>query len=97
MPKKKKKKKKIGSVSIKRKGPTILTFAELYRWVVWQYPRQFGKGLCGAVCSSEPEEGWYPALIYLKDKVVHVYGHLDQKFSTPEEAADWAAENAKKS
>lgn len=88
-----KKKKKVGAISILLKKPTILTFAELNRWVIWQYPRQIDKGLCGAVCPPDPAEGWYPAVIHLKDKMVHVHGHLDNKFDSPNEAADWLAES----
>jgi hypothetical protein len=91
-----KKKKKVGSINIRLKKPTVLTFTELNSWVIWQFPRQVDKGLCGAVCPPDPEEGWYPAVIHLKEKVVQVHGHLDNKFKSPNDAADWVAESLKK-
>lgn len=91
-----KKKKTIGSIIILQKEPTQLTFNELNSWIIWQFPRQKDKGLCGAVCPPDPAEGWYPAVIYLKEKVVQVFGHLDKKFESPNDAADWVAEDLKK-
>lgn len=91
-----KKKKKVGALKIHLKKPTTLTFTDLKDWVIWQFPRKIGKGLCGAVCSPEPDQGWYPAVIHLKDKVVEVHGHLEDQFESPNDAADWVAESLKK-
>jgi hypothetical protein len=90
-----KKKKTVGSLKIHLKKPTKLTFNDLKDWVIWQFPRKIGMGLCGAVFSPEPEEGWYPAVIDLKNKVVQVHGHLEQQFGSPNDAADWVAETLK--
>lgn len=85
--------KQVELVTINLDRPTELTFSELYTWVIWQYPNQVGKGLCGAVRPPVPEIGWYPALIRLKEKTVRVHGHLDKKFDSPNAAADWVAES----
>jgi hypothetical protein len=53
------------------------------------------KGLCGAVRPPVSKHGWYPAVIRLKEKVVQVHGHLDKKFDSPNDAADWVAETLK--
>lgn len=71
--------------------PTELSFAELYSWVIWQFPRPKSGGLCGAVRPAAAEHGWYPALIKLKEQRVLVHGHLGQQFPTPAAAADWLA------
>jgi hypothetical protein len=87
--------KKVDAIMIKLDQPTELTFADLRTWVIWQYPRQIGKGLCGAVRPPVPEHGWFPAVIRLKEKVVQIHGHIHQSFDTPNAAADWLAESLK--
>lgn len=87
--------KKVDTIMIKLDQPTELTFSELHTWVIWQFPRQVKKGLCGAVRPPIPDHGWYPAVIHLKEKIVQVHGHLDQKFISPNDAADWVAESLK--
>ncbi len=89
--------KQVGSVDISLDRPTELAFSELTTWVIWQFPRQVDKGLSGAVCPPSPDQGWFPAVIRLKEKVVHVHGHLDEKFESPNDAADWVAETLKNS
>lgn len=71
--------------------PTLLTFTQLYAWVIWQFPRPKQDGMCGAVRPPCEEEGWFPALIRSQEEVAAVYGHAPQTFSTPESAADWLA------
>jgi hypothetical protein len=87
--------KQVDTIMIKLDQPTELTFSDLYTWVIWQYPRQVEKGLCGAVRPPLPEHGWLPAVIRLKEKVVLVHGHVDKSFSYPAAAADWVAESLK--
>lgn len=79
----------VADIVFRTNRPTRLTFAELYTWVIWQFPRQKGTGLCGAVRPPIAEHGWFPALIQSKEKRVQVYAHLDETFSTPEAAADY--------
>jgi hypothetical protein len=69
--------------------PTDLSFAELYRWVLWQFPRHKGDGLGGAVHPPAAETGWYPAVIQPDSQRVLVYAHLEQCFDSPEAAAEW--------
>ena len=88
--------KKVDTIIIKLDQPTDLSFTDLHTWVIWQYPRQAGKGLCGAVRPPLPEHGWLPAIIRLKEKHVQIHGHIDQHFDTPAAAADWIAESLKK-
>jgi hypothetical protein len=68
--------------------PTQLSFADLATWVIWQFPARRQGGLCGAVRPSLAGHGWYPALIFPKEKYALVYGHLGKHHPTPEEASD---------
>lgn len=75
-------------VALSKSHPTKLTFDELYTWVIWQFPRSKQKGLCGAVHPPIPEHGWYPAIIFVKEKCVEVYAHHEMLYPTPESAAE---------
>jgi hypothetical protein len=81
--------KAIDSLVFDATGPTELSFAALYTWVIWQFPRKQKNGLCGAVHPPIPAYGWLPAIIYPQEKQLSIYAHLDQTFVTPEEAADY--------
>ena len=83
------KRKEVDTVAIRTDRPTDLTFTELYTWVIWQFPRPKGAGLCGAVRPPIANHTWLPALIKGRDRRVLVYGHLEQEFTTPAQAADW--------
>lgn len=76
--------------------PTELSFAELYTWVIWQFPRKQKRGLFGAVHPPIPEHGWLPAIIYPKKKQLSIHAHLEETFATPEEAADFLHNKTKK-
>lgn len=89
-------KRTVSSVAMKSDRPTELSFKDLNTWVIWQYPRQKGPGLCGAVRPPIANHGWYPALIMNVERRVLVHGHLDQEFATPELAAEWLASEAEK-
>ncbi|MFO7682829.1 MAG: hypothetical protein R6X34_22550 [Chloroflexota bacterium] len=78
-----------GSIQLDPVKPTSFTFSQLHHWVIWQMTRKKGEGLSGAVHPSTPDSSWYPAVIKPKEKRVKVYGHLDTKFESPEEAAEW--------
>lgn len=69
--------------------PTLATFAELTRWVIWQFPTRSAQNewFCGAVHPPTAEHGWYPALINPTTHQVQVHGHVPTPFLTPEEAA----------
>jgi hypothetical protein len=79
----------VESLELRLDGPTELSLDDLYTWVVWQFPRLRGKGLCGAVRPPIANHCWYPALISRHDERVSVYGHVEQEFATPAEAAAW--------
>ncbi|UCG23156.1 MAG: hypothetical protein JSW55_13455 [Chloroflexota bacterium] len=83
------KRREVASVMIRADRPTDLTFAELYTWVIWQFPRPKGAGLCGAVRPPIANHSWFPALIKSRDGQAVVYGHVKREFATPAQAADW--------
>ena len=68
-------------------GPTTVSLERLYTWVVWQFPRSRAGGYSGAVHPSEPEHGWYPAVVDATAGEVLVYAHVKQRFPSPEAAA----------
>lgn len=78
----------VAEVTLNKDVPTKLTFQELYTWVIWQFPKQKEGGLCGAVTPPITDYGWLPAIILFDEKCVRVYGHLDQKYESPEVAAE---------
>ncbi len=81
----------IGILKLDR--PTELSFGELYTWIIWQFPKPKGDGMCGAVRPPIAKHTWYPALIRQEEKIVSVHGHLKQEFSSAKEAADWMDKN----
>ena len=83
----------IAGISINKKTPTKFSFNDLYTWVIWQYPKQKNKGLCGAVRPPIPDHGWLPAIILVKEKSVEIYGHQDTLFPSPELAAEYFNNN----
>ncbi|MCI0576514.1 MAG: hypothetical protein L0332_22240 [Chloroflexi bacterium] len=85
------KRKQVDTLTLRTDRPTELTFAELYTWVIWQFPRKKAGGLCGAVRPPLAGHGWFPALVKSKEKRVLVHGHLPEAFLTPQAAAEWLA------
>jgi len=79
----------IANLRIKEDSPTDLSFDDLYRWIIWQFPRKRGKWLCGAIRPPIANHCWLPALINPSDNIVQVHGHTDQKFDSPDEALSW--------
>jgi hypothetical protein len=78
----------IGGIPFAKQQPTELSFAALETWVIWQFTRKQGGGLCGSVHPSIAGHGWYPALIFPKEKRALVYAHQGATHATPEEASD---------
>ena len=70
-------------------GPTELVLADMGAWVVWQFPRPVGNGLCAALHPPEKAYGWIPAIVHPEEKWVQAHAHAAGPFSTPEEAAEW--------
>lgn len=68
-------------------GPTAIPMARLYAWVIWQFPRTRAEGFSGAVHPPEAGHGWYPAIIDVDAGHVLVFGHVKERFPSPEAAA----------
>jgi hypothetical protein len=79
----------VDTLELRLDGPTELSLDDLFRWTVWQFPRLRHARLCGAVRPPIANHSWFPALIGRRDQRVSVYGHLDQEFATPGDAASW--------
>ena len=80
---------KVANILIRKDRPTEVKYGDLYNWVIWQFPRQMSDGLCGAVHPPLANHTWYPAVIGYQNKKIVIHGHVNQEFSTPNEAADW--------
>ncbi len=77
----------VNGIQISQSEPTTVTFNEVFRWIVWQYPNKAESGLCGAVHPPIPEYGWFPAIIKPREKTILIHGHTDTRYSSPEKAA----------
>lgn len=84
--------KMIGGIELHTDRPTALSFEELYTWVIWQFPRRLRRGYCGAVRPPVPDHCWLPAVIEVDKQHVQVYGHVDEKYASPELAAEFFSE-----
>ncbi len=76
----------LGGVILLADNPTILSQEKLFRWVIWQFPRPYGAGLCGAVHPPIAGHGWYPAIIKSKEKDVQVFANILEPYPSPEKA-----------
>lgn len=81
------KKHTICGITFDANGPTLVSFDELYSWVVWQFPRTRAGGHSGAVHPPAAGYGWYPAIVDPVKRRVLVYAHLDETLKSPEAAA----------
>lgn len=79
----------IAGVKLRSDRPTTLAYRQLFQWVVWQFPRHTRRGFSGAVRPPIAEHEWFPALIQVDKKRVQVYAHLDETYSSPEQAAEY--------
>ena len=86
----------VAGITFSRKSPTLVSFADLFNWVIWQFPRPLEDGLRGAVRPPIEGHGWYPAVIFPGDERVQVYGHVAEPFDSPEAAAESLGQAAKK-
>lgn len=80
-------KSEINGILLNTDKPTAVKLDRLYCWVVWQYPRLRKNGHSGAVHPPIPGYGWFPAVIDSENGHVHIYGHVEDHFPTPEQAA----------
>jgi hypothetical protein len=83
----------VAALKIRTDRPTEFGFKDLYTWVIWQFPRPKGNGLCGAVRPPIANHVWFPAQIKLRDKRIVIHGHIDLEFDTPHAAAEWLENN----
>jgi len=83
----------IASVKLSTDQPTELSFADLYTWIIWQFPRPKGIGMCGAVRPPIPKHTWYPAVIIRQEQRVFIHGQVDREFKSPDAAAKWLDSN----
>ena len=81
--------KSVDTVILCEDRPTELTFADLYRWVIWQFPPHKEGRFGGAVHPPAAETGWYPAVILVQQQSLLVHAHLGQSFDSPEAALEW--------
>ncbi|MCA9916616.1 MAG: hypothetical protein KC445_01630 [Anaerolineales bacterium] len=88
-------KKEIAKLEFHVAKPTHIDLNLLQDWVVWQFPKQCGKGYCGAVHPPIEKHGWLPAIIKPEKNEAKIHGHLPERFETPELAADYFTQAAK--
>ena len=75
--------------------PTSFNLKLLQDWVVWQFPKKHdkSKGFCGAVHPPIEKHGWFPAVINPGKNEAQIYGHLPEKYATPEQAMAYFSTN----
>ena len=83
---------RITTKSLDTDQPTEVQFGDLQEWVIWQFPRLKRGWLCGAVHPPLAECGWFPASIQPNQQRLLIHAHRVDPFVTPEEAAEWLAE-----
>ena len=83
----------VADISLKTDSPTTLAFADLYTWVIWQFPKPVAGGLCGAVRPPGSDYNWFPAVVETNREKVRVFAHLEQTYTTPETAAEYLCRN----
>ena len=83
----------VAGIKLRTDRPTSLTFDDLFRWVIWQFPRPEQKGLCGAVRPPLADHEWIPAIIQAANSRVYVHAHAGVTFPTPELAAEFFNES----
>ena len=83
---------RVGSLEIDLEQPTQLTFADLDDWVLWQFPGTRGHWLTGAAHPPIAQYGWIPARLEPVKGHVILYAHCCPPLKTPEEAAEWMAD-----
>jgi phosphoglycolate phosphatase-like HAD superfamily hydrolase len=79
----------IDGIVFKPSGATTVSRAQLFNWVVWQFPRLKRGEYCAAVRAPHGDRGWLPALIAADEDHVRVYAGLKTDFPTPEAAVNY--------
>ncbi len=83
----------IGSIQVELEQATELSFADLYEWVLWQFPRLKGGWLLGAAHPPQAAYGWIPVRIQPLKQRVQLFAHNVEPLPSPEEAVSWLDEN----
>lgn len=78
----------VAGVRLRRDAPTNLSFAEIFTWIIWQFPRKKGGGLLGAVRAPHSERGWMPAIVHAAEKRAEIHAHVTEVFESPEAAVE---------
>ena len=84
--------KTVAGIKLHRDRPTDVALHRLHGWVIWQFPQPQKRGYLGAIRPALPGHEWIPALIRADRNSVKVFGNAPSNFTTPEEAADYLAE-----
>ena len=79
----------VAGIELQADRPTMLTYRQLFRWVIWQFPLQRQNGFCGAVRPPEARQEWIPAIIQSDNQHVHVFAHVGKTFPSPERAVEY--------
>lgn len=83
----------VAGLKLRIDRPTTVSFTDLRNWVIWQFPQREKKGYRGAVRPALADQMWLPAIIQDDRERVRIYAHVQEKFSSPETAVAYFAEN----
>lgn len=79
----------LADIQLSKDQPTTLSLSDVCNWIIWQFPKIAGKGLCGAVHPPIAGYGWFPANVEPGESLVHIYANVATPFKTPESAAQY--------
>jgi hypothetical protein len=79
----------VAGIKLRTDKPTNVAMHRMFDWVIWQFPQPQKKGYVGAVRPPETEHEWFPAIIQADNNRVRVYGNAENKYPTPEKAAEF--------
>lgn len=78
-----------GTVQLSQNKPTSVPIEALYTWIIWQFPSSEDEHAFGAVRPPYNGGDWYPATIDLNKEKISIFGHLSEKFTSPEEISTY--------
>lgn len=88
-------KKEIAQMKFNGTRPTRLNMKQLQDWVIWQFPKPYDKGYCGAVHPPLEKYGWLPAIVQPEKNEIYIHGNVPETFESPELAAEYLSANGK--
>lgn len=82
---------RIGKILLNADQPTPLSISQLHTWAIWQFPKDSNSKEmpCGAVCPPTESLEWFPAQIDFEQNHALIFAHLQEQFSSPEEACSY--------